>query len=208
MVDPTDFDKTNLENLKDSQSPILNKFIFFGRLNDFRYICLTMVRVKYTKELLEKNVKDCYSFAELCRRLGLKPEGSNPKTLRRKMDEFGVDYSHFTGQRWNTNSSNPVYRGKYISNLCEHSSLSSANVKAMVYRLNLKENKCECCGISEWMGMPIVCELHHINGDPTDNRIENLQILCPNCHSLTENFRSRNRKVVSAQKETSDVEQG
>ena len=48
-----------------------------------------MVRIKYTKELLEKNVKDCYSFAELCRRLGLKPEGSNPKTLRKKMDEFG-----------------------------------------------------------------------------------------------------------------------
>ena len=67
-----------------------------------------MIRVKYTRELLEKNVKDCYSFAELCRRLGLKPEGSNPKTLRKKMDEFGVDYSHFTGQRWNTNSSNPV----------------------------------------------------------------------------------------------------
>lgn len=51
-----------------------------------------MIRVKYTRELLEKNVKDCYSFAELCRRLGLKPEGSNPKTLRKKMDEFGVDY--------------------------------------------------------------------------------------------------------------------
>ena len=56
-----------------------------------------MRKVKYTKELLEENVKDCYSFSELCRRLGLKPEGSNPKTLRKKMNEFGVDYSHFTG---------------------------------------------------------------------------------------------------------------
>ena len=57
-----------------------------------------MIRVKYTKELLENHVKDCYSFAELCRKLGLKPEGSNPKTLRKKMNEFGIDYSHFTGQ--------------------------------------------------------------------------------------------------------------
>lgn len=169
-----------------------------------------MIRVKYTKELLEENVKDCYSFAELCRRLGLKPEGSNPKTLRKKMDEFGVDYSHFTGQAWNKNPENPVYRGKYLPKLCEHSSLSSANVKELVYRLGLKENKCEICGITEWQGKPIICELHHISGDSTDNRLENLQILCPNCHSQTDNFRSRNRskKVLSAQEETFDVEAG
>lgn len=152
-----------------------------------------MKRIKYTKELLEENVKGCYSFAELCRRLRLAPEGSNPKTLRRKMDEFGVDYSHFTGKAWNKNPSNPVYKGKYLAKLCEHSSLNSSNAKNLVYKLGLKENKCEICGITEWLGKPIVCELHHINGDSTDNRIENLQILCPNCHSQTDNFRSRNR---------------
>lgn len=170
-----------------------------------------MIRIKYTKELLEENVKDCYSFAELCRRLGLKPEGSNPKTLRRKMDEFGVDYSHFTGKAWNKNPDNPVYRDKFLPKLCEHSSLSSANVKELVYRLGLKENKCEICGTAEWLGKPIICELHHINGDSTDNRIENLQILCPNCHSQTDNFRSRNRspkKELSAQEETLEVEAG
>ena len=80
-----------------------------------------MKKVKYTKELLESYVKDCYSFAELCRKLGLKPKGSNPKTVRKKMDEFNVDYSHFTGQAWNKNSKNPVYREKYIANLCEMS---------------------------------------------------------------------------------------
>ena len=153
-----------------------------------------MKKVKYTKELLEENVKDCYSLAELCRRLGLTPEGSNPKTLKKKLNEFNVDYSHFTGMAWNKNPNNPIYRGKYEPNLCEHSSLSSANAKTLVYRLGLKENKCECCGLSEWNGKPLVCELHHINGDSTDNRIENLIILCPNCHSQTDNFRSKNRK--------------
>lgn len=152
-----------------------------------------MIRIKYTKELLEEKVKDCYSFSELCRRLGLKPEGSNPKTLKKKMNEFGVDYSHFTGQNWKANPNNPVYRDKYLPNLCKYSSLSSANVKEMTYRLKLKENKCECCGITKWQEKPIVCEMHHINGDSTDNRLENLQILCPNCHSQTDNFRSKNR---------------
>ena len=165
-----------------------------------------MKKVVYTKELLEEKVKDCYSFAELCRRLGLKPEGSNPKTVKKKMDEFEIDYSHFTGKAWNKNPSNPIYKGKLLPNLCEHSSLSSSNVKTLVYRLGLKENKCEKCGISEWQGEPLICELHHINGDPTDNRIENLQILCPNCHSQTDNFRSRNRtKVVSVLTETCDT---
>lgn len=152
-----------------------------------------MVRVNYTKELLEENIKDCYSFAELCRRIGLRPEGSNPKTLRKKLNEFGVDYSHFTGKKWRVNPSNPIYIGKYYPNLSEHSSLNSSNVKNTLYRLGLKANKCEICGITEWNGKPIVCELHHINGDTTDNRVENLQILCPNCHSQTDNFRSRNK---------------
>lgn len=157
-----------------------------------------MKKVEYTKELLEEKVKDCYSFAELCRRLGLGPEGSNPKTVRKKMDEFNVDYSHFTGQAWNANSNNPVYRGKYLPNLSEHSSLSSSHVKELLFKLELKENKCECCGLTEWQGKPIICELHHLNGDVTDNRLENLTILCPNCHSQTDNFRRRNRKGMSA----------
>ena len=142
-----------------------------------------MKKVNYTKELLEEKVKDCYSFAELCRRLGLKPEGSNPKTVRKKMDEFGVDYSHFTGQRWNTNSNNPVYRDKYASKLSEDKTPKSANIRTKVINLGLKENKCEECGITEWRGKPITIQLHHINGDRSDNRVENLRMLCPNCHS-------------------------
>ena len=97
-----------------------------------------MKKVEYTKELLEENVKDCYSFAELCRRLGLKPEGSNPKTVRKKMDEFEIDYSHFTGKAWNKFPENPIYKGKYLPNLCEHSSLSSSKVKTLVYKLNFE----------------------------------------------------------------------
>ena len=67
-----------------------------------------MKKVNWTKELLQEIVPKCYSYAEVLRTLGLKPMGSNPKTLIKKLNEFNVDYSHFTGQAWNKNPDNPV----------------------------------------------------------------------------------------------------
>ncbi|WP_442911560.1 HNH endonuclease [Lachnospira sp.] len=58
------------------------------------------------------------------------------------------------------------------------------------------------CGISEWLGNPITIQLHHINGDREDNRLENLIMLCPNCHSQTHNFCKR--KSLINKKECSD----
>ena len=66
------------------------------------------------------------------------------------------------------------------------------NLKRRLLREGLKEDRCEICGIDEWLGRPLAMALHHINGDPADNRIENLQLLCPNCHSQTPNFAGRN----------------
>jgi transposase-like protein len=66
------------------------------------------------------------------------------------------------------------------------------NLKRRLVREGLKQSKCEQCGISVWLGQPLSLALHHINDDGHDNRLENLQLLCPNCHSQTENFAGRN----------------
>ena len=58
----------------------------------------------------------------------------------------------------------------------------------------LKRNECERCGINRWRGKPLCLQLHHINGDGRDNRLENLQLVCPNCHSQTDNYGGRNRR--------------
>lgn len=151
------------------------------------------MKVKYTKELMESAIKDSYSIAEVCRKIGLKPVGSNYKTIKSKIELYNLDISHFTGQAWNKgkNFSEETARLPLNEILQEGVIYRSDTLKKRLIKQGLKENRCELCHIS---GEEVPLELHHINGDHYDNRIENLQILCPNCHSKTPNFRNRNGK--------------
>lgn len=154
------------------------------------------MKVRYTKELLEENVKDCYSFAELARRLGLRPEGSNPKTLKKKLDEFNVDYSHFTGKGWNRELKFKPRKEKSLSEiLVKDCNYQPYKLLRRLVKEGVKELKCEKCGNTIWNEKPIPLQLHHIDGDRTNNMLENLQVLCPNCHAQTENFCGKKNRI-------------
>lgn len=75
---------------------------------------------------------------------------------------------------------------------------SRHNVKLRLLGEGLKANRCEECGLTEWLGRPLSMALHHVNGDGRDNRLENLQLLCPNCHSQTDNYSGRGRRRLEA----------
>lgn len=66
------------------------------------------------------------------------------------------------------------------------------HLKARLIEARVKENRCEICGVTRWMGKPLSMQLHHKNGDGSDNRLENLELLCANCHSQTDTYGGRN----------------
>jgi 5-methylcytosine-specific restriction endonuclease McrA len=69
---------------------------------------------------------------------------------------------------------------------------SRMHLKRRLIAAGIKENRCEICGITEWLDRPLAMQLHHVNGDGHDNRLANLQLLCPNCHSQTDTYGGRN----------------
>lgn len=154
-----------------------------------------MDRLKFNKEQLKEAVINSYSIAGVLRFLGLKPAGGNYRTIHNYISKWSIDTTHFTGQLWNKGKHyicNPAKPLKEI--LVEDSDYQSYKLARRLLKEGIKESKCEICGNTKWLNKPIPLELHHINGDHKDNRLSNLQLLCPNCHALTDNYRGKNIK--------------
>lgn len=118
--------------------------------------------------------------------------------LLKKIKQLGLSTDHFTGSGWNVGIRRKQTRyGTPISDLLiENSDFQSFKLKNKLFAAKIKTTECELCGWSERSPdgrVPV--ELDHINGVHTDNRIENLRILCPNCHSLQPTHRGKNKKV-------------
>jgi 5-methylcytosine-specific restriction endonuclease McrA len=77
-------------------------------------------------------------------------------------------------------------------------SSSRKAIKARLLEAGLLQNVCQGCGLTEWLGKPLTMHIDHINGKPNDHRIENLRMLCPNCHSQTPTYGGRNVKQRSS----------
>lgn len=125
-------------------------------------------------------------MSDVLRKLEIPIQGNNGATLKKKIEEYGLDISHFTlGRKKKKDIENYIPVQNYLFN---GSSIQTAKLKEKLLKEHLKENKCEKCGLTEWQGNPITMQLHHIDGNNHNNEFCNLQMLCPNCHSQTENY--------------------
>jgi DNA-binding CsgD family transcriptional regulator len=178
-----------------------------------------------TRERVAAMLADGLSQNEIARRLGVRKStvSYHARRLGKPRDERGArrydwaaiqafyDAGHsvtecqiafgFSRQSWN----DATKRGDVAARphglpmdelLVAGAERSRFNLKARMIASGLKENRCELCGIDSWLGAPLSLALHHVNGDRLDNRLENLQLLCPNCHSQTENFAGRKARAA------------
>ena len=141
---------------------------------------------EFTKEQIEDAISKTKSMIEAARYLNIS---------RDKFKKLAQQYNLFVpNQSGKGISKKKIYTDKEI--FSNQGCVVSSSV--LIKRLKqIREWKCDCCGLTEWMGKPLSLEIHHIDGNRYNNNLDNLQILCPNCHSLTNNWSSRNQKGYS-----------
>jgi hypothetical protein len=140
----------------------------------------------FSKEEIENFIKESRSYRDLALKLGYSNEsGSAIATIKSMIQELNLDVSHFTGQGWNKNNFDysRFQYGKKIRGATMIQALTA-----------LRGWRCENCGLTEWQGQKVPLEVHHIDGDELNSVLENLQVLCPNCHALTNNYKGKNQK--------------
>ena len=146
-----------------------------------------------SKRIIDKNkfisiCNECQTMAQAATKLNL-----HFNTFKRYAVKFGCYKPNQAHKGIKTGQKNTRYKTEDILNGC-YPEYQANKLRIRLIEEGYKEAKCECCGLTEWNGMPIPLELHHKDGNSHNHSLENLEILCLNCHAQTDTFRSKNIK--------------
>lgn len=153
---------------------------------------------KWTKEIVSSAVSEVTTYTDLCKSLGISNSGGSYQRLRAKMQEWGISTDHFI--------SNPTVNPKFKIKIPWQDVLvydrantgqrtKSSMLKRAMLEAGFNNTVCAIAGCQQtniWNGQELVLQIDHINGDRLDDRPENLRFICPNCHTQTKTFSSRN----------------
>ncbi|MFD4588512.1 HNH endonuclease [Streptomyces sp. NPDC058423] len=150
---------------------------------------------RWTKDVLEPVVAVSTSVTEVLRRLGLDVVGGHHTNISRRIRGYGIDTSHFvTPSRAGAGRDSTTPGGLLVAQPRENARRTAGRrLRRALAEAGVPE-RCALCGTGpEWRGRPMPLEVDHIDGNWHDNRPENLRLLCPNCHSATDNYRGRGK---------------
>lgn len=149
---------------------------------------------RWTLRQLRTAARHVSSYRQLIQRLGLRPAGGNYAQVQKYLRENGISTVHFKGNGWNKGLRGIGKPRRPLEQiLTKRSSYQSSKLKKRLFAAGLKVPLCELCGWHERApDGRVPLELDHVNGMREDNRLENLRILCPNCHSLQGTHRGLN----------------
>jgi len=156
---------------------------------------------KLSIEEVKTIVANSYSAAEACKKIGLANKSGSTTRFKKFVVENEIEHSHWTGQLWSKGKTSLEDKrikstgNTYEEVFCENSLANPTYVKSLIIKKNLLPYECSICQIQPiWNGKELKLQMDHINGIRNDHRLENLRMVCPNCHSQTETFGSKNKK--------------
>ena len=143
---------------------------------------------KIGKDKLQELANNCKSLAGLIDQLGYsKTAGGTFSVVKKYLQLYQIDTSHWTGKAWN--------KGQQLKDWSKYANHQYCKKHLITER----SHRCELCGLAEWRESPIPLEVHHKDGNRTNNEYDNLQLLCPNCHALTDTWRGKGKKHQSGE---------
>ena len=168
------------------------------RLNDFAFDLKKFkgknLSVLNNQIKLRKSVAENYTYSDILKDFNLAITGGNMNSLKNYINLFNISIEHFNEKHYFLTKTDFNKKWKDEEIFIENSPVATETVKTRIIKQGLIEYKCSCGLGSQWNNKPITLQLEHKNGNNRDHRLENLEFLCPNCHSQTGTYGSKNKK--------------